>query len=135
MLIQKIEHVDIESIDGTDDNVEPIGFREITEKEFAQSQFFQYTPDYMESRQIYDSKLSDKAFTVEIFWFQDKTGLALSRDYWEGKMRYFACGCDHNYKELSQKECQKAGIAHEGRCWHVLKCKKCKHIYSVDSSD
>ena len=48
--------------------------------------------------------------------------------------RYFRIGCEHNWKELSQKEARAEGVSHYGNCWHVNKCGDCGMVWSYDSS-
>lgn len=43
--------------------------------------------------------------------------------------------CVHEYKELSQQECNDKGIRHYGMCWHVYECTKCGTTMAQDSSD
>ena len=129
--------------DGTGYNDAPVGMREITQKDFAQSMFFTYTPQAIETRQVHSDKFFARVqgsnrkciLSLTIFWMHDGTGVCMSNDFWRGKIRYFFCGCDHDYQELSWQECQERGIRHEGRCWHVTECKTCKNISAHDSSD
>jgi len=73
--------------------------------------------------------------STHIYWFHDGTGLCIVNDFSAGTLRYFACGCDHDYKELSGEESRAEGVQHWGSCYHVLKCTKCKNIQAHDSSD
>jgi hypothetical protein len=102
-------------------NDAPKGWNEIPEKDFAQSMFFSYTPSQIEYRQI---QIDDKMISAQMFFFHDKTGVALSADYWKGKLTYFAFGCQHDYVE---KEV--------GNCQHYRKCSKCDFSEILDSSD
>jgi DNA-directed RNA polymerase subunit RPC12/RpoP len=115
----------------------PAQFREITEKEFAQSMFFSYTPKKMEFRQI-TRFFNPEGFLlkngkcmgmieVRLFYFHDDTGVGISSDFWGGKILYFAFGCKHEYKEIPKK-----GLF---RCQHYYKCEKCGHEMLTDSSD
>ena len=109
-------------------------FREVTEKEFAQSKFFSYPIEKTEYRQMYFSpgfilnngKNKDMIIAV-LFFFFDGTGVAMSHSYWDGQVYYFAFGCDHKYNELPKK-----GLFN---CQHFLKCEKCGHEMITDSSD
>lgn len=114
----------------------PPGWRELTEEEFAKSQFGRYSPNYFGYKQIFTTENGQQKF-LPIHWlsYVDGTGLAIHTDYWKGKVRYFFFGCDHDYKGLSQQECRERGIYHAGRCYHVAECQKCKFINAVDSSD
>ncbi len=106
--------------DGTGYNDPPVNLKEITEAEFAKSQFHNYTFSHVEFRQMIlnddlsPGKLSrGKMVQAKLFWFPDDTGVAISADYWKGKIRYFSFGCNH---DLDQKTFA-PGCA--------LPCKKC----------
>lgn len=113
----------------------PPNFREITEKEFAQSKFFIYSPDFWEYRQI--NKKEDVArfkwgpeqrpyvFALRMAYFYDGTGLAIEHDYWSGKVRYFAFAvCEHkNRKERTV-----------ANCLHEYTCQDCGFVETIDSS-
>ena len=43
--------------------------------------------------------------------------------------------CIHDFVGVSEDECNRRGITHHGRCWHVYECKHCGQITSHDSSD
>ena len=122
--------------------------REITEKEFAQSHFFSYDAVGYGHKQILPTPLRkagvepatnghhDCMTSVKYFVYHDGTGVAMTSDYWAGKVRYFHFAvCDHEMVELSGAECDAKGIQHYGRCWHVRECKKCGYVQSSDSSD
>ena len=139
--MNSIEYSEAKSPDGTEANQTPVGLRRISEKEFAQSQYFIYAPVLMDYRQVIipkdHSMIADcgKMIPLHMVWFKDGTGLAMTNDYWNGKIEYFAFGCQHDYRELSARQCMERGISHHGMCWHVMECSKCKHINSYDSSD
>ena len=116
----------------------PPGFRELTEKEFAQSAFFMYSPVGMFFRQIDPKNISseEKYFlSVHFYHFHDGRGFGLAHDFWAGKVRYFAYGCSHKYRAVSQKDARARGIAHFGMCYHVYQCEVCGRLKSEDSSD
>lgn len=123
--------------DNTGFNDAPIGWREITLKQFAQSKFFSYHPTFIEYRQILriDGKPVEKMISAQLFWFHDDTGVALVSDYWAGTISCFAFGCVHEYVELSAEQARSLGHVHCGSCYHVYKCEKCGHINAEDSSD
>ena len=132
------------SPDGTECNDLPKWFRKISEHEFAHSKFFTYNPVSIEYRQVRVKSIDDLTVTnkepyrtlnITMFWFFDGTGVALCSNYWLKKVEYFAFGCKHKYRELSQKECKEKNIPHYGNCYHVSECSECGHIFSVDSSD
>jgi len=139
--VRTIEYSDKKSLDGTDYNDAPVGLREITEKEFSSSIMFSQIPDSMEYRQVLIKRIPGASedephvLSLTMFWFYDKTGVGMSADSWKGKVRYFAFGCDHDFKQLSPEECRKIGILHMGHCDHIWQCQKCKAITGGDSSD
>lgn len=119
-------------------NEAPRGWREISEKEFAQGMFFSYNPEYRETRQMHRPKGGNhwgKMLAATLFFFWDGTGVAMGHDYWKGKVIYYAFGCHHTYRELSFDQCRERGLQHMGRCWHVNECTTCGQIWSYDSSD
>jgi len=105
--------------DGTGFNDPPVNLKEISEEEFAKSQFHNYSFSYVEYRQMH---LKDdltrahgggKVVSAKLFWFSDDTGVAISADYWKGKVRYFSFGCNH---DVATKEFAPGCGCH---------CKKC----------
>lgn len=114
----------------------PVGWREITVGEFARSDFFTYSPIYMEYRQMHSKdRPTFKMTAAKLFHFSDGTGIAMEQDYWGEDVIYYKFGCDHSYDELSSKESHNRGIKHFGMCFHVYECSKCSHVMSQDSSD
>jgi hypothetical protein len=116
----ELVHSNKESPDGTGYNDPPVNFKEMTEKEFAQSQFHSHSPVLVEYRQMIvkddlsPGKLTNgKMISTHLYWFADDTGIAIAADYWKGKIRYFSFGCNH---DLEQRR-------FTPRC--VLPCKKC----------
>ena len=120
-------------------NKPPVNFHEITEEEFAKSEFFHYTPIATGYSQVFlkpDGDLrNDKIMPMRFFFMHDNTGFAMYANYWQGHLHYFAFGCDHEFRELSQDQCFARDITHFGRCYHVYECLKCDYIDAVDSSD
>jgi len=113
----------------------PPNFREITEKEFAQSKFFVYFPEFWEYRQITKKEDFEKfkwgneqrshVFSLRMAYFFDGTGVALEHDYWAGKVRYFAFAvCEHN--ERTQRNV--------GNCLNEYTCAACGYVETIDSS-
>lgn len=132
---------DIKAVYGPHNEV-PTGFREITEEEFSKSYFFHYTPEEHEFRQFVipdpegKHRYGNCVKGVHLYRFFDGTGIALVSEYWEGKVRYFKFGCQHDYSvTLSPEECRSRNIPHYGNCYHVYECSKCKHVLAQDSSD
>lgn len=122
---------------GNDYNSAPAGWREITEKEFAQSHFFTYSPASMEYRQIRDLPDGTRLTSLlacTMFNMHDGTGYAMEHKLWDGKVKYYKYGCDHDYKELGVSESAEHGIQHYGQHCHVYLCKKCNHLKQEDSS-
>lgn len=114
-------------------NDAPPNFKEITEKEFAQSHFFTYSPEATNTRQITDFEGETQMLPVTLFFFFDGSGVGMSSNY--KKVRYFKFDlCEHDYEELSYIKAKELGLMHHGMCWHVLKCKKCGFVQSYDSS-
>lgn len=93
------------SPDGTSFNDLPFAWKEITEAEFCQSGFQSNGWDKIEYRQMYNKTLDGKRdirgrmLEARLFWFPDATGVAISTDYWGGKIRYFKFGCRHEVSE------------------------------------
>lgn len=113
----------------------PPNFREITEKEFAQSKFFVYSPEFWEYRQItvredierfkWGTEQRSYVFSLRMAYFYDGTGIAMEHDYWLGKVRYFAfAACEHKNKKQRNV----------GNCLHEYKCEDCGFVETVDSS-
>jgi hypothetical protein len=118
----------------------PPGWKQLTEKEFAQSRLADmYTPELVEHRQMFRSDvlmLADVGKMVEarLFFNHDGTGWAMSIDTWAGTVTYYRFGCKHDMTgKLTKKDREKIGFL--GRCQHASKCKKCGYISVVDSSD
>lgn len=114
-------------------NEVPTNWREVSEKEFAQSNAFTYAPQKREYRQILPEG-EPHIIGVWLNFMHDGTGWAMASDYWAGKVRFFKFGCEHRYRELGSAECRERGIQHFGMCWHVSECEKCGDVRSVDTS-
>jgi hypothetical protein len=97
--------------------VHPHGWTEITQEEFAQSNFFRYTP----LATGWSRTLAGDAF---LYFMHDDTGFALIGDYWEKKVSIFKFGCQH---DSTSEEV--------GRCLTKYTCKKCGFVQTIDSSD
>lgn len=110
-----------ESPDGTGYNDPPVNLKEITEKEFAQSQFHSYSPALIEYRQMIlmqdlsPGKLKNgRMISAHLYWFGDDTGVAIASDHYHGKIRYFSFGCNHSLGQATY------------RPGATYTCKKCK---------
>ena len=112
-------------------NYAPVGFHEVTEKEFAQSGFFTYPFEANEYRQLlYDQNgkpltKDTPILSIRLFFHSDNQGFGMSTDYWAGKVRYFRFGCEHEYEHTKKL----------GNCYNQYTCKVCGHVNAVDSSD
>ncbi len=111
---------DAKAPDGTGYNDPPVNLKEITEADFAKSQFHGYTFTHVEFRQMIlkedlsPGKLTNgKMVQAKLFWFGDDTGVAISADSWKGKVRYFSFGCNHDVDAKT----------YSSGC--TLPCKKC----------
>jgi len=112
-------------------NTAPPKFRKVEEKEICTSLLFYYNPELIEDRQF----MIDGVFRkIKLFWFHDRTGVGIYSDYTNKKIIWYKFGCDHNFVELSQQECNKRDLMHFGSCYHVYECKECGYINAVDSS-
>lgn len=122
-------------------NHAPKDWREITEKEFSQSQFFGNTPVALEFRQLnydYDNNRlkNDNMLSVQLYLYEDGTGIGLARDYWKGKARYFKFGCQHDYQEYGPAFAKEHNLPYyAGNCLHNTQCTKCHRVWCYDSSD
>jgi hypothetical protein len=108
----------------------PPGWRELTAAEFARSSFFTYQTTMVEYRQMHGEGTYRSA---HLNWMHDNTGFAIVNDFWEGTIKYFMFGCEHEYGD-AQAEIEKRGIrlfSHD----HALYCVKCKYLSIHDSSD
>lgn len=133
--MDKIESTSEPSPDGGGFNDWPKQARKLTNEESEKSlgqMLFLYSPDFVEYRQ---AKHNGKFVSLRIFWFADKTGLMAEQCEDSHKVKnWYRVGCEHEYVELSSKECCKIKLYHGGMCYHVSKCKKCGHISAYDSS-
>ncbi len=98
-------------------DVYPNGWAEITQEEFAQSNFFRETPHATGwSRTLVGD--------ARLFFMHNDTGFALIGDYWAKKVSIFKFGCKHQMKSEEV-----------GRCLTKYTCEKCGFAETVDSSD
>lgn len=111
-------------------NAVPDGWREITEKEFAKGPFFMECAEFYEFRQFHPSPVKDATdkhwlLDAKLWFYHAGHGVGMMHDFWAEKVRYFAFGCDHDYKHAGN----------EGRCLNRYKCEKCGDVMVLDSSD
>lgn len=128
-------------------NTAPAGFRRITEAEYAA----RIIPTHWEchqyrqlTRTIDGRKLRTEIPDLQydlldcvLIWFGDGTGVGMSTRIERAQrvgMEYWAFGCNHAYRELSQDECRRRGIHHYGMFCHVRECANCGMIRTDDSS-
>ena len=102
--------------------------REISEKEFANSNVFLFVPSIIGNTRIEDME-------VKVFGFSDQTGYAIGSNRKNGKVRYFAFGCNHSYRNPTEEEIQTGKTPRPSMCFKVSVCKKCGAVNTVDSSD
>ena len=115
-------------------NEPPPGLTEITEAEFAKSNFFVYSPIARDFRQCRIGDEPKAPLTNLYTWFMhDGSGFAMAYDYWGGKVRYFRCGCKHDYRPLTPEELSARGIVLRMHDNAVI-CKNCGHLWQYDSS-
>lgn len=100
----------------------------ITERDFMQSWFFVYCPEFSGYRQIVPSHLKelgiDQLYNFEVRWymFHDKRGVAIGRN--RERLLFFKFAvCEHDYSSKTI-----------GNCLTEYVCKKCDHKETVDSS-
>jgi hypothetical protein len=103
-------------------------------------QFKAWSPEYMQYRQVLIEGDSEATETAQIFYFSN-CAFALVMSYskqnngkYEYTHRVYEVGCDHDWKELGQKEAQEKGHIHFGNCYHVMECPKCNMVTAYDSS-
>lgn len=94
-------------------NDAPPGWREITEADFVKGMFFTHDPQKIEFRQLMNAEIRSEdgapLIDARLYFFHDGTGVALMSDFWAGKLRYFAFGCDHKWREVYGDEARKLG--------------------------
>lgn len=118
----------------------PVGFREVTEAEIAQSIWGVYGPEFMEWRQWNFDGKDKPVINVNIFWFHDGTCIGLAFDYWGKKMRWFMGGCIHKYvnfrssADLAKSYPEYSGMGNFGMHDRTSVCEKCRHFMCVDTS-
>lgn len=119
-------------------NDTPPGWREITEADFVKSTFFTHEPGKIEFRQLMKAGLTDEQgaplICARLYYFHDGTGVALMNDYWAGKLRYFAFGCDHKWHKVYGDEAKKLGFGTLYSHDHAYVCDECGETKVVDSS-
>lgn len=81
--------------DGTGYNDPPVNLKPMTEPDFAKSGFRSQDLHAIEFRQMF---VDGKMVEARLFWFADGTGVAISSDYWEGKISYYSFGCNHHFE-------------------------------------
>jgi len=116
-------------------NDAPEGFREISEEEFVRGPFFRECARRLEHRQITNLPGERHALGCTLFFFADATGVAMADSRRPDRVRYFAFGCDHKYREVHGDEMERLGFRGPMfSCDHALYCDKCGDKRVVDSS-
>jgi len=117
-------------------NTAPDNMVELTEKEWAQSDYFIFDPEQVESRQFIIKSLDDRDYfhSFKLYTMHEGHGYAITHDYWAGRVRVFRFGCNHNWVGLSSEQSAELGIRHFGNCYHVQKCENCDKVRQYDSS-
>lgn len=123
-------------------NTAPVGWRPITEAELAKSRWMHYAPKVREHRQIHQlldgthvpehPELPGKEFGflgVTMYWYSDGTGYAVQDLYWEGKLLYYAFGCEHSYKYITRERYAEVMGAKPMAYNGISECVFCGHIY------
>lgn len=126
-------------------NILPSPHREVNQQKFLEH-LAQEKINFIEFRQIPDPRRMEQLPKVlgrtisyiincRIFYFH-KVAYAEFYFYDENQYTpfYYEIGCEHQWKELSPKECREKKIFHGGACFHVSECQVCGTISSVDSS-
>lgn len=119
----------------------PYNFREVSEEDIVKSTFRIY--GFIAS--WWDRIPIDNEYTktdTYLFGCFDNTGVAMVFDVRQNKIRWFAFGCQHEYKEMTRKEVEEYNKdkpykekLYQGNCYHNCICTKCGFIFSYDSSD
>ena len=98
-------------------DMHPIGWAEISQDNFAKSDFFRYEP-------LATAWSRTAIGDARMFFMPRDAGFALIGDYHSGKLSIFKFGCQHDSLEETV-----------GRCLTKYTCKKCGYVETVDSSD
>jgi hypothetical protein len=113
-MLQSVTYCQDEAPDGTGFNDPPVNLKPMTEMEFAQSAFHGGHIASIEYRQMLlkpdlspGKAAGGKLLTAKLFWFDDDTGVAISADYWAGKVSYFSFGCAHSFEKKTFKAGEK----------------------------
>lgn len=112
-----------------DFNDAPPDWAEITEAEMIETTPLRaYTPQLVEYRQILPSRTNGAIsagpmLAATLYYFHDRTGVGMSFDYQQKKVRWFRFGCDHQMTTW----------------WPVMferhdKCEKCGYEAVYDTS-
>ncbi len=112
----------------------PPGWRKISEKEFAQSDFFRYGIGKTEYRQMMTENKSDPAIGATLYYIDADNGFSIVNNFWNGTIEFYAFGCDHDWSGDPREELEKRNIVLYGS-EHASLCAKCGKLQIVDSSD
>lgn len=123
----------------SDFNKTPDNWREISEEEFVKGNFFLYAPQRTEFRQLTKAGVKAESggslINAQLYFFHDETGVAMMDDHWAGKIRFFAFGCAHEWKEIPHVEARNHGLRPVDSFDHAYRCEKCGATKMVNTSD
>lgn len=128
--MRKVVWIDKDEFDGTK-YIEDLGnFNSLpsprvksTFQEFIRY-YLQYSPDYLDSRQIFNKKDVTLLAEYSLYFYRDR-GYAVSWNREDpSKSEVYRLGCVHEYEEV-----RSSGFYHE------YVCKKCGQIFYQDTSD
>ena len=103
-------------------------------KEITQDEFFHvlstYSPEQQAYKQVMDDPRFDPVMNLHMYIYSDGSGVAFTTEWlpekglgvWEQKFYSFAV-CEHNYEVTLSR-----------MCYSELRCTKCGHQTSIDSS-
>jgi len=112
----------------------PPGWTEITQEQFAKSDFFTYSPVLAEHRQMHATTGStEPVTTATLWWLPGFEGFALVNDYWKGTVRFFRFGCKHEWGDAREELAKRGRTLFSTEKAHY--CIKCGHFFITDSSD
>lgn len=92
----------------------PPNWRRLTEKQFAQSHYFTFSPVLVEFRQMNRHvttrvRNNEALVAAKLFYMHDNKGYAISSDYHGGYVRFFAFGCRGIHQ--NHTTCEQCGFA------------------------
>lgn len=118
-------------------NQYPPGWTEISEMEFARGMFFRYAFEKMEYRQMMRNIHNEEKDYVDarLFFFHDKTGVAIHNDHNQGRLHYYRFGCRHNFQAATEQQLRDKKHWPLARTETAAVCEHCGTWRFTDSSD